>query len=297
MDLRHLHHFDTLAEAGSLHRAARRLGLRQPALSQSIRALEADVGVRLVERGPRGSCLTRAGSAFLGEIRGILAALEQAAQVARLTAEAAAPLRLGIADDIATPRLATVLQAFRQSFPDAPVIVGDGPATRLRSLLDSGLLDLVLLPDEAMMNQAGTASLWPVEVHLAMPLSHPFADEAFIDIHQLKVVPLVFGTGDHLSAPDRLLKEACRTAGIEPMVAAMVCRPEVRLLLVAAGFGLTVLPALDPALTITVGIESRPLQPPLHLTVTAAWPVSGPTPEARRFLGLARHTEAAALTP
>lgn len=293
MDLRHLHHFNTLAETGSLHRAARRLGLRQPALSQSIRALEADVGTRLVERGPTGSRLTRAGVAFLTEVRSILSALDRAVRIARLAAASASPLRLGIVEDVATFPVATALQAFQRSFPDNRIIVGGIAAGQHWLMLDREMLDLVIFPEDAATDRDNIEILWPVDLHVAVPASHPSAGSAIIDVGDLRDVPLIVGASDHFSAPDRILTNACRAAGIDPLIVAIAGHLEIRLLMVAAGFGLAVLPS-DPALITAVGIVNRPLRPPLHMKVAAGWPPSGLTPEARCFLDLARRIKISA---
>lgn len=101
MELRHLFHLEILAKTGSFHRAARQLGLRQPALSQSIRALEADIGVQLVVRTSSGSRLTRAGEAFLKEVEAVHNALDTAVLIAKAANEEEANfVRLGVVEDI-----------------------------------------------------------------------------------------------------------------------------------------------------------------------------------------------------
>lgn len=284
MDLRHLRHFDTLAATGSLHRAARHLGLRQPALSQSIRALEADVGTRLVDRSPSGTRLTPAGRAFLSEVRHILAALDQAMDVARhTTAAEAAPLRLGITSDSATHRLAATMRNFSKD-----VVINDGDVADHRSLLAEGRLDLALLPASAMTDHAHGEALWQEDIHLVLPATHPLAADGAIDIHRLRDLPVILGSGDHASAADHALTSACHAAGVDISATLRVRHLEVRLMLVAAGLGVSVLPAGSPVLTGATGIVGRPLTPPLSITVAAAWPKSGLTSAAQRFLDVAR---------
>ena len=285
MDLRHLRHFDTLATTGSLHRAARSLGLRQPALSQSIRALEADVGIRLVDRSPSGTRLTPAGSAFLNEARHVLAALEQAIDVARHTAaDEITPLRLGITRDTANDRLAAILRTASQ--PD--FVVNDGFSAGHLSLLTTGRLDLVLLPLSAITDHAHRETLWQEDIHLVLPATHPLAADGAIGIHRLRDLPLIVGSGDHASAADHALISACRDAGIDLPATLRVHHLEVGLMLVSAGLGVSVLPAGSSVLTGATGIVGRPLTPPLSITVAAAWPKSGLTSAAQRFLDVAR---------
>lgn len=288
MDLRQLHHFATLAGSGSLHGAARRLNLKQPALSQSIRALESEVGARLVERSPTGTRLTQAGAAFLNEVRLILHALDRAVQVAKLAATATAPLRLGLTPDVISRRLVAILQEFRQNIPEGSVIVSDGSATYLLSLLDAGLLDLALLPTSTSVSHGnGMETLWREDLHLALPAAHPLATEGIIDLHRLDKEAIMAGTAQEDAAVQALL-EGCRTIGVTPRILTAAQHREVRLALVAAGAGLTALPASSPVLAAECSIVRRSLSPPLRMTIVAAWPKSGLTPAAQRFLNIAR---------
>ncbi|MGY0793759.1 LysR family transcriptional regulator [Azospirillum argentinense] len=161
MELRQLLYLNILAEAGSFHRAAHWLGLRQPALSQSIRALEMDIGVQLVTRTSSGSRLTAAGSAFLSEAQRILAALDAAAVIARTTASrGSAPMRLGIAADAATGWMAKTLQAFLHGDPEYGLVVYGGSLQNLLAMLDNGHLDLCLIP---FLDPVGNATTEPLE--------------------------------------------------------------------------------------------------------------------------------------
>ncbi len=229
--------------------------------------------------------MTQAGEAFLHEARHILAALDRAIQVARHTANGtAAPLRLGVTSDTATNRLAATLR----SFPQHEVVINDGFTADHRIMLDNGMLDLVLLPASTIVGHAHSETLWQEEIHLAVPAFHPLAIEGTIDIHHLPDIPLIIGSRDHCWAANHALTSACQAIGVDIGTVVTARSLEVRLMLVTAGFGVTALPAGSPALTTATGIVGRPLAPSLSLTIAAAWPKSGLTTVARRFLDLAR---------
>src|SRR5262245_54230219 len=136
MELRQLQYFVTLAEELHFGRAAERLHIVQPAVSQQLRRLEAELGVQLVERSTRHVALTAAGERLLPEARAVLAAVERA----RASVGGPATLRLGTTTGLGE-RLPRLLAALA---PREVELVRVPAATRLRRVAD-GTLDAALL--------------------------------------------------------------------------------------------------------------------------------------------------------
>src|SRR3954468_3297552 len=121
MELRHLRYFVSVAELGSVSRAAEKLFIAQPALSLQVRQLEEEIGARLLERLPRGVRLTPAGESFLQDARAILARSQQAAVRARERQSGQArSLRLGLVPTTTHSVLPGVLKGLRAAGVTAP---------------------------------------------------------------------------------------------------------------------------------------------------------------------------------
>src|SRR5579862_9283946 len=119
MELRHLRYFVAVAEEGHITRAAERLGIQQPPLSQQIRALEAELQVQLLRRKPRGVELTQAGEAFHAEARAILQQVERAVAAARRTGSGeAGHIGLGFTSSASFhPFVPRIIREFRAAYP------------------------------------------------------------------------------------------------------------------------------------------------------------------------------------
>ncbi|MCW2249260.1 DNA-binding transcriptional LysR family regulator [Azospirillum fermentarium] len=288
MELRHLRHLNVLAETGSFHRAARRLGLRQPALSQSIRSLEAEVGVQLVSRTHSGSRLTQAGSVFLAEVDRILTDLNSAVLIARSVAnEGVGPLRLGIAAEAATGRLMRVLQIFSDKYSQK-ITVNDGSPSHLLSMLGDRRLDLLLVPLPVFQSNVSCELIWQEDIHLVLSSSHPLTVETAIDLHRLSEELIIVEQQSIAVGVTAMFLDALRDIGVEPRVCASVFHQETRLALIVAGIGVAVQPASIQQFLGISGLVARPLIPRLSLTIAAVWPESGMTPLAQQFIELVR---------
>ncbi|MCW5771357.1 MAG: LysR family transcriptional regulator [Rhodospirillaceae bacterium] len=147
MNLHHLQQFLAIAEKGSVRAAADSLGLSQPAISKSLRVLETELGVKLIERGARGSTLTAFGRVLYDRARLIGNELEQVTgELRELAGHTHGSVGLGSSATLAIVFLPQVVRALRARFPFAELhVVGGLPSVLLHRLMD-GSLDIVVGP-------------------------------------------------------------------------------------------------------------------------------------------------------
>ncbi|MBA2961517.1 LysR family transcriptional regulator [Ramlibacter sp. MAH-25] len=176
MELRHLRYFVTVAGLGSVSRAAEKLFIAQPALSQQIRQLEDEIGATLFERLPRGVRLTPAGESFLEDAHAILARTQQAAVRARDRQSGQAPaLRLGLVPTTTHSVLPGVLRGLQAAGVTAPLEVREMITSRQFQALRNDEIDLALArPGQDL---AGLERLAAIDdpYCLAVPAGHALA--------------------------------------------------------------------------------------------------------------------------
>ena len=250
MDLRQLRYFTAVAETGHMTRAAERLGMQQPPLSQQIRALEKHLGVALFVRHPKGVRLTAAGTMLQGEAQRILstvAALEE--RMARVARGLLGALSVGFTSSAAahafTPR---VLRACRREYPDIALRITENNAAELIEALERGALHCAFLRvPVARPEGLSFDTLLQEPVVLALPLGHALA-EAYCP---RDTVPWRALQGQRLilvrrpGAPGIYanLLHLLERQGVSFKVQAEVDRMMTNINLVAAGEGISVVPA------------------------------------------------------
>lgn len=278
MELRHLRYFVAVAEELSFTRAAERLHIGQPPLSQQIQALEAEIGAKLLERNKRRVLLTEAGRLFLADARRMLALAEQAKETAhRAHMGEAGELRVGFTFSTPfTPLFAKVVRRYRQAYPR--VLLSFQEMTTLHQLarIEARELDVGFVRPASMQlpHKVALTKLRSDPLRLVLPTDSPLARQESIAVKDLAgqafvVFPKDAGTGIY-----HQIFELCRAAGFTPHIAMEAGEPSTIIGLVAAGCGISVLPGSFEGIHME-GVVYRPLA----------------DPEATTSMLLARHTE------
>ncbi|MEU5849367.1 LysR family transcriptional regulator [Saccharopolyspora shandongensis] len=218
MEIRQLQYFVAVAKEGGFGRAAERLNIVQPAVSQLVRRLERELGVQLFDRSTRQIRITSAGERLLPEAKAVLAAASRVLAVAgeiKIGTEGVLRLGTGRAPD---PRVDAAVDDLVVAAPRLRVrIVKSGLADRLVAVR-SGELDAALV--RAMSSAAGLelVPLWTDPVYAVVPARHPLADEDVLRLEQLAELPLRLAPRDANPPFHDLITAALRDAGVEPPV-------------------------------------------------------------------------------
>ncbi|PTQ13122.1 LysR family transcriptional regulator [Sphingomonas oleivorans] len=291
MELRHLRYFLCVAEELHFGRAALRLGISQPPLSQQIRALEDDLGVRLFRRTSRRVELTDVGQLFVEEARRTIHQAEQAVAVAR-RAQGGEIGRLAIGFSTSaplTPLVTKALFAFRRSHPNVHLDLAEmSRDAQIAAVADRRLdIGFVRSIDSPPTPKGLVATmLLEEDMLVAMRGDHPLAGIGrAIRIGDLEGEPFVLYERDLGAGFNEQVMLLCRRAGFEPKVVQTVQGLASLLGLVAAGFGLTILTrslmALHPE-----NVVYRPLDDPA--AVSRLWFIhrNQPCPPCTRFIDI-----------
>lgn len=247
MELRHLRYFVAVAEELHFSRAALRLHIGQPPLSAQIQALEREVGAALLERTKRWVRLTDAGKLFLEDARRILSLADQAGETARRASRGeVGQLRVGFTSSMPFSEiLPRVVNRYRQRYPNVNLSLQELPSMRQFEAIANRSLDLgfVRPPEVAIDRDLSVITLRHDPLVLVMPTSHRLARRKAVSFKDLSQEGFVMysrdvGTGLHMQ-----IHRLCRAAGFELLVSQEAREASTIIGLVAAGCGVSVLPA------------------------------------------------------
>jgi DNA-binding transcriptional LysR family regulator len=252
LDSERLRSFRAVARTGGFSRAAARLHKTQPAVSQSVRALEADVGEPLFHRLGRSVRLTRAGEILLEHVEQSFAALDVARDrlEARATLEAG-ELSIGTSDTNACYVLPPVLAAFRKAYPGIEVRISNRPSPATERQVEAREVDVgfVTLPVESPKL---TAEWLRVREDIAIfAPEHRLAGRSRVRFAELVREPLLLL--DRGSRTRNLMDAHLTAAAVEPRIAMELASIEVVKRLVALDFGVSVVPRIAAEAELAAG--------------------------------------------
>ncbi len=285
MELRHLRYFVAVADELHFGRAAARVFVAQPTLSQQIRALEDEVGARLFDRSRRGVALTDVGRVFLPHARRVLDAAARAEAAVHSAAEGrAGALRIGYEAPALRSGLSDALRTFRADAPDVELDVREAGSREQVEAVRAGRADagFVLLP----VDEEGLAvhSLGAAPVCLVMPAGHRLSGRATVPFAELDGEPLVVWTREPAPAAYDDIVRACHAAGFAPRIVQEIRHMESLLGFVSAGIGLGTVHEARVQPGYPGVAYARLVEPDVTIETGVVWRRGDASPVLARFL-------------
>jgi DNA-binding transcriptional LysR family regulator len=264
MELRRFRYFVAVAEELHFRRAAERLHLAQPALSQQVRKLEVELGVDLLHRSKRGVALTPAGILFLEEARRLLRQADEAVRTARnARSGTAGRLRLGHVADAVPSLVPRAIAAFAARYPGIELTPEIAPARRAVEDVRAGRLDVAIV---GLPVQATGLKVTPLAVEKAVAAvadRHLLSGRGEIEIAALADTPLILLPRPTNPAFYDAVVATCRSVEFAPrLIDTGEALVEHALLLVASGVGIALLPASVAERYKITGVSFRPVAEP-----------------------------------
>ena len=272
IELRHLRYFVAVAEELHFGRAAERLHIAQPPLSQQIKQLESELGFTLFHRTKRSVRLSEAGIVFLSETRRLFRQLDQAVEAGRQASRGeSGQLVIGFVSSAAYNVLPELLRAFRLAAPEVRLELHELPTNEQLNWLRAGKIDLGLLrppvDDQALHLQ--TIMREPMVV--ALPETHSLAAHAqinWLDLANQAFILFPRPLSPH--AYDQIIS-FCQQAGFSPNIGQEAMQMQTIVSLVAGGIGLSIVPVSLQNMQRT-GVVYRPLaEPTPYAEVAVVW--------------------------
>ncbi len=262
MEIHQLRYFVAVAEEGSFSRAAAKVRVAQPSLSQQIRKLEAEVGQPLFDRLPRSVVLTEAGHCLIDYARQILASIVEARRcVDELKGEVAGELAVGAIPTIAPYVLPGLVRKFQEHYPQVTLEIVEDVTEGITRRVEAGELDVALASTCQPSSTLRRESLGNEPLLALVPEGHPLAKKTLVELDDLK------------SQRFLLLHEMhCLSQQVHHLLEGRHLQPEIALAgsqlgtivnMVAAGIGVSIVPQLMVSHQATPGCVSLPFAPPV----------------------------------
>lgn len=290
IELRHFRYFIAVAEELHFGRAAERLFMTQPPLSMQIKQLEETVGAALFVRGSRPIELTAAGEMLLIHARSTIKQADIAIQKARLTSRGeAGNLTIAVTSASVLSLLPRLIASFRQRYPEVLIHIKEMVSrNQLNALKQSDInFGLIRLPTEYPSIESILIQLEPIVV--AIPRKHKYADLDKISVNTLHQTPFISFDPENAAYFHKLASDLFSTHGVTPLIVQSATQLHTVLALVAAGFGLALVPKAASRIQLE-DVVLRPLDvtPTLSAELHLAWNSNDTNPAINSFIELVR---------
>ena len=292
IEFRHLHYFVAVAETLHFGRAAEKLNLAQPPLSQQIRQLEGILGYPLFLRNTRSVRLTPAGEVYLERTRRLLQSADRDIREMRQVAQGQmGSLHVGFVGSAMLTRLPSTLRAYRESFPSVDLQLSERYSAGVAAGLEDGTLDVGILRDADPSTALHIETLYEEAFVALLPAHHPLANKRSISPAALRGEPFVYHPR---SASIRAFEKPlsiCESFGFRPRIAQEATHWLTIMRLVATGIGVSIAPACVRQIisTETVCVALRGVS--VVSQVEIAWRKGDDRPMIERFAHLARQKQ------
>jgi DNA-binding transcriptional LysR family regulator len=243
LELRHLHYFVAVADELSFSRAAVRIGIAQPPLSQQIQQLERVVGCQLFDRSSRQVRLTSAGALLLPEARRMLAEAERTTALLQQAGRGeVGTIRIGFAPSTLFSPLPAAVRRFRERYPAVKVHLQASPPD-VPEALRARRLDVALVREPAPEKEIASRPVLVEHFVAGVPSDHPLAGRATISVAALRDEPFVLFPRAIAPGLYRHIQALCRAARFEPRVVQEAEEWHTIISLVEAGIGVSLIPS------------------------------------------------------
>ena len=286
--IRHLHAFVVLAEELHFGRAAKRLGISQPPLTQQIQTLEQSLGVRLFERSRRGVQLTANGATILPTVQRLMEQAERVEVTVRDTRAGKTRLvHVGSILSAMYDMLPNTIRAVQQAYPDVALSITEIDSFEAIESLESGSFDIAFARLDRGRGDVQVRELKKERLAVALPANHALAARKNVDLADLASEPLILFSRRVSPALFDKITSACVVAGFAPQIVHETKSIAAQIAMVGCGLG----PALIPdgfALQGISGVVFRPLVQHVDLvTVAVAWNAKLASPAVLAMVDLA----------
>ncbi len=287
VDLRQLRYFVAVAEELHFGRAAERLGMAQPPLTQQIQKLERALGYRVLARQSRKTALTDAGLALLDDARRILADVDQAIDRTRRAGRGeTGQLTVGTPPSVMLTSLPAVIRKYRERFPGVRFTLREMSTSAIAEGLSAGSLDIGFLREISKCGALPVETILRESVVAVLPAAHPLSAAPRLRLRQLAKEPFVLFPRQLGLAFYEKLVTFCANAGFTPRVVQEATQWQSVVTFVESGMGVSLAPACVQKFRWK-GVVYRPLSG-LETSVSVGWQNSRESAPIAAFLNLAR---------